>query len=141
MRCAELWIHGEMAACEAYELSKSSSNTQRQHSVRQQGNSSSANQPLTHSDILRLIRIEVAACYQPIAKMLRLSMERSRANFTEVISRLDAMQRVTRELFNEVRNMRTDGRLALDTISLMNERMSVIQRFAVDLHRVLTTRK
>lgn len=136
MRCAELWIHGEIAAFEAYELSKSSSNTQRQ-----QGNSSSANRPLTKSDIFRLIRIEVATCYQPIAKILRLSMERSRADFTEVISRLDAMQRDTRELFNEVRNMRTDGRLALDTISLMNERMSVIQRFAVDLHQVLTTRK
>lgn len=134
MRCAELWIHGEIAACEAYELSKSSSNTQ-------QGNSSSANRPLTKSEILRLIRVEVAACYLPIAKMLRLSMERSRADSAEVISRLNAMQRETRELTNEVSNMRADGRLALDTISLMNERLSVIQRFAVDMHQVLTTRK
>ncbi|XP_016411641.1 uncharacterized protein LOC107743046 [Sinocyclocheilus rhinocerous] len=138
-RCAELWINGEMAACEAYELSKSSRNTQRQRAVRQPGNSSSVN--LTQSDFLRLIRIEVAAGYQSIAKMLRLSMERSRADFAEVINRLDAMQRDTRELANEVRKMRADGRLALDAISLMNEKMSVIQRLALDLHRALITRK
>ncbi len=83
----------------------------------------------------------MAACYLPIAKMLRLSMERSRADFVEVLSRLNAMHRDTRELTNEVRNMRGDGRLALDTVSLMNERLSVIQRFAVDLHRMLTTRE
>lgn len=83
----------------------------------------------------------MAACYLPIAKMLRLSMERSRADSAEVISRLNAMQRETRELTNEVSNMRADGRLALDTISLMNERLSVIQRFAVDMYQVLTTRK
>lgn len=73
--------------------------------------------------------------------MLRLSMERSRADFAEVISSLNAMQRNTRELANEVRKMRADGRLVLDTISLMNERMSVIQRLALDLHRVVTSRK
>ncbi|XP_059372358.1 uncharacterized protein LOC132109892 [Carassius carassius] len=128
-RCAELWIDGETAACEAYESSKSA---QRQRAVRQHANG---------SDFLRLIQTKLAACFLPIAKMLRLSMEQSRADFAGVISTINAMQRDTRQLTNEVRNMRVEGRQILDTISLMNERMSVIQRLALDLQEVLTTRR
>ncbi|XP_052408103.1 uncharacterized protein LOC127953161 [Carassius gibelio] len=128
-RCAELWIDGETAACEAYE---SSNSTQRQRAVRQHANG---------SDFLRLIQTKLAACFLPIAKMVRLSMEQSRADFTGVMSTLNAMQRDARVLTNEVRNMRAEGRQILDTISLMNDKLSVIQRIALDLQEVLTTRR
>ncbi|XP_016419359.1 uncharacterized protein LOC107748882 [Sinocyclocheilus rhinocerous] len=139
VRCAELWIDGEMAAWEAYELSKSSSDTQRQHVVRQHDSNSSVNRPSTQKDVVRVVRAEVAACFQPITKLILLNMEWSRTDFTEMINRLRALQRDVTELANEMRNMRADQRLALDAISLMNERMSVIQRCVCETHQMMTT--
>lgn len=141
MKCAELWIDGERAACEAYELSKSSSNTQRQHAAQQNGNSYSANRPLTLNDIVRLIQDVMTAFYQRFTKIINLNMEHTRHVFNRLTDMLDALQRDTIELANEVRIKQAEERQALDTISLMNERLSLIERMVFDLHRVMVTRK
>lgn len=131
-----------MAACEAYELSKSSSDTQRRHVVPQHDNNSSVSRPPTQKDFARAVRAEVAACFQPLTKLISLSIEWSRTDFAEVISRLRALQRDTTELGSEIRNMRADKRQALDEISLMEERMSVIQRCVLETHQIMNiTRK
>ncbi|XP_026072861.1 uncharacterized protein LOC113052674 [Carassius auratus] len=139
-RCAELWIDGEVAACEAYELSKSSSNTQ--EVVRQPDNNSSFSQPLTPRDFQRVVRAEVAGCFEPITDLISTSMEWSRTDFNQVINRLRTLQRDTTILTHEIRNMRVNQRLTLDAIPLMNERMSVIQKCVLETHKMLTaTRK
>ncbi|XP_059413192.1 uncharacterized protein LOC132148517 [Carassius carassius] len=141
-RSAELWIDGEVAACEAYELSKSSSNTQHRQVARPSDNNSSVNRPPTPKDFEHVVRAEVAACFQPITDLISLSMEWSRTDFTQVINRLRALQRDSTMLAHEIRNMRANQRQASDAISLMNERMSVIQRCVLETHQIMTaTRK
>ncbi|KAL0198565.1 hypothetical protein M9458_007105, partial [Cirrhinus mrigala] len=127
VRCAELWIEGEMAACEAYELSKSSRNTQSPHAVRQHVNNISVRQPPTQNDIVHIARAEVLASFQTLTKLFRLSIEWRRADFNEVINGLRGLSRDVTGVANELRSMRTEQRQALDAISLMNERMNVIQ--------------
>ncbi|RXN06683.1 alpha-N-acetylgalactosaminide alpha-2,6-sialyltransferase 2 [Labeo rohita] len=131
-RCAELWIDGEMAACEAYELLKSRRNTQPPHAVRQHVNNVSVRQPPTQNDIAHIARAEVLASFQSLTNLIRLSIEWRRADYIEVINGLRGLNRNVTGVANELRSMRTEQRQVLDAISLMNEKMNVIQRDAFE---------
>ncbi|KAK2915888.1 hypothetical protein Q8A67_000262 [Cirrhinus molitorella] len=142
-RCAELWIDGEMAALEAYELSKSSRNTpaRQLNAVRPNSNNNPGSRPATQKDVVHIARAEVAASFQTFTKLIRLSMEWRRADFNEVINGLRGLHRDVTGVASELRSMRAEQTQMLDAISLMNERMSVIQRCVLDMHQLMDTKK
>lgn len=141
-RCAELWIDGEMAACEAYELSQASSNSRRQHfprDPRQVNNgvrrNNSLAQPVTQKT--NGTHPGIIACFTELIKLYRHAEVLRRADFTSMINLLREVQRDFAGLSNEIHNIRVDQRKMLDALSLLSERMNVIQMYVLDTHKTI----
>ncbi|XP_048042732.1 uncharacterized protein LOC125266260 isoform X2 [Megalobrama amblycephala] len=141
-RCAELWIDGEMAACEAHELSQASSNGRRQHFPRDprqvndavRRNNSQA-QPVTQKT--NSTHPGIIACFTELIKLYRHAEVLRRADFTSMINLLREVQRDFAGLSNEIHNIRRDQRKMLDALSLLSERMNVIQMYVLDTHKTI----
>ncbi|XP_077069905.1 uncharacterized protein LOC143722384 [Siphateles boraxobius] len=142
-RCAELWINGEMAACEAYELSQASSNGRLQYLLRVprqannavRCNNNSPAQPVTQKTN------PITACFQEFIKVISQTEVLRRADFTELINLVCGMQRDFRVLSSEIHKIRVDQRQMLEAFSLMSERVNVIQMYVTDVHKKMTGKK
>ncbi|KAK7174222.1 hypothetical protein R3I93_001428 [Phoxinus phoxinus] len=140
-RCAELWIDGEIAACEAYQLSQANSNLRRQNLLRDlrqvtnaaRRNNNSSAQPATQST--GAPQLGITACFQEFIKVFRQAEGSRRADFAELINSVRGMQRDFRGLSNEIHKVRVDQKEVLETLSLLSERMSVIQMYLTKAHK------
>ncbi|XP_056109650.1 uncharacterized protein LOC130087386 [Rhinichthys klamathensis goyatoka] len=153
-RCAELWIDGEIAACEAYELSQASSNARRQYLLRDprqanngvRRNNNSSAQPVTQLTVGP--QTTITTCFKEFIKVFRQTEVLRRADFAELINLVRGMQRDFRVLSNEIHNtrveihnIRVDQRQMLDAFSLMLERLNVIQMYVTDTHKTMMGNK
>lgn len=143
-RCAELWVNGEIAACEAYELSQAISNGRCQYLIRQavnaiRRNNNSSAQPVTRKTDGP--QTAITACFQEFIKVFRQTEVLRRADSVELINLVRGMQRDFRVLSNEIHDIRKDQRQMLEELSLMSERLNVIQMYATDTHKTMTGKK
>lgn len=143
-RCAELWIDGEMAACEAYELSQVG---RRQHLPRDprqvnnavRRNNNSLAQPVTQKT--DGLQTTMTACFQEFINVFRQTEMLRRADFSELINLIRGVQRDFTVLSNEILNIRVEQRQMLEALSLMSERMNVIQMYVTDMHKKVTGKR
>ncbi|XP_067284897.1 uncharacterized protein wu:fb97g03 isoform X2 [Pseudorasbora parva] len=130
-RCAELWIDAEIAACEAYEFSQV--NRPRQVPRDPRRNKSSPAQPVTQRT--DDAKTAITACFQEFIKVFRQTEVLRRADFSGMINAVRGMRRDFTALSNEIHNIRAEQRQTLDVLSLMAERMNVIQMYVTDMHK------
>lgn len=142
-RCAELWINGEMATCEAYELLLARDDGRRQHLPREPGQVNSAfrrNNPLAQPVTQKMDGTVplIAAAFRELIKLYHQTEASRRADFTELMNVVREVQSNFAAFSNDIRNIRLDQRKILDTLSLMSERMNVIQMYVLDAHKTIT---
>lgn len=132
-----------MAACEAYELSQASSNGRRQHFPRDprqvnnatRRNNNSLAQPVTQKT--NSTHPGIITCFTELIKLYRHTEALRRADFTEMISLLREVRRDFAVLSNEIHNIYVDQRKMLDALSLLSERMNVIQMYVLDTNKTI----
>lgn len=132
-----------MAACEAYELSQASRNARRQHfprDPRQVNNAVRHNNSLPQPDTQKTNSTHpgIITCFTELIKLYHHTEASRRADFTSMINLLREVQRNFTGLSNEIRNIRVDQRKMLDALSLLSERMNVIQMYVLDTHKKIT---
>ncbi|XDV13887.1 hypothetical protein PO909_002195, partial [Leuciscus waleckii] len=146
-RCAELWISGEIAACEAYELSQAISNGRRQYLLRDprqannavRRNNNHSAQPVSQKTDGP--QAAIIARFQEFIKVFHQTEVLRRTDFAGLINLVRGMQRDFRVFSDEIRNIRKDQRQMLEALSLISERLNVIQMYVTDTHKTMTGKK
>ncbi|KAG1935534.1 uncharacterized protein LOC120464553 [Pimephales promelas] len=153
-RGAELWIDGEIAACEAYESPQANTTAILQNMLRDviqldngvQRNNNSSAQPVPQ--LTAGPQTTLTNCFKELLKTFHQNEVLRNGGFVKLINLVRWMQRDSRVLSNEVNSthrvlsqIRADQRQMLDELFLMLERLNVIQTYVTGLHETVMGEK